>query len=230
MLHAAQPLGAPDALLTVWGAELRVMARHDNCTGIQVTRDSNRRAALIFPHNHSSSTQPHNTMHTMRIKAFTAYWAVKTSSAFILVAPLVLSAGAQTPVAAPPTPAKEAIDSRKAVFTLIGGSFRPIAEILRGNAAYESVDVGKYTTRVSLLTNFLVDAFPDASKNGDTRAKPEIWSNRADFDKKLKDFHDHALALSQLAARPEGATDAFKTAARTVAQDCKRCHDDYRIK
>jgi cytochrome c556 len=48
--------------------------------------------------------------------------------------------------------------------------------------------VGKYATRVSFLTGLLVEAFPDVSKSGDTQAKPEVWSNRADFDKRVKDF------------------------------------------
>ncbi len=92
------------------------------------------------------------------------------------------------------------------------------------------MNVGKYATRVSFLTTFLSDAFPEVSKIGDTRAKAQIWSQRADFDRKVKEFHDHALALSEVAARPEGNSDAFKSAARAVAQDCKSCHDDYRNK
>lgn len=36
--------------------------------------------------------------------------------------------------------------------TLIGNNFRPIAEILRSNSTYESVDVTKYSARVAFLT------------------------------------------------------------------------------
>jgi cytochrome c556 len=168
--------------------------------------------------------------HIMRRKDFSAPWAIKAGCAFILAAPFSVAAVAQTPPAAAPNLAKQAIENRKAVFTLIGNNFKPIGEILRGNSTYESVDVGKYATRVSFLTGLLVEAFPDVSKSGDTQAKPEVWSNRADFDKRVKDFGDHAVALSQTVAQGGGNSDAFKAAARAVAQDCKGCHDSYRNK
>ena len=135
---------------------------------------------------------------------------------------------AQTAPEPPPNLARQAIENRKAVFTLIGNSFRPIAEILRGNATYESVDVSKYSTRVTFLTSLLPEAFPDVSKSGDTQAKPEVWSSRADFDKRVKEFSDHTGVLSRVIAQGGGNSDAFKAAARAVAQDCKGCHDNYR--
>jgi cytochrome c556 len=149
---------------------------------------------------------------------------------FILATTFAAGALAQTAPAPPPNLAKQAIENRKAVFTLVGNNFKPIGEILRGNSTFESVDVGKYATRVAFLTGLLVEAFPEVSKTGDTQAKPEIWSNRADFDKRVKDFSDHASALSQVVAQGGGNSDAFKTAARAVAQDCKGCHDNYRNK
>ena len=158
--------------------------------------------------------------------------STRAGCAFILATALGSAVLAQTAPAPAPPPnlAKQAIENRKAVFTLIGNNFKPIGEILRGNSTYESVEVGKYVTRVSFLTGFLVEAFPEVSKSGDTQAKSEIWSNRTDFDKRVKDFGDHASALSQVVAQGGGNSDAFKTAARAVAQDCKGCHDNYRNK
>jgi cytochrome c556 len=154
----------------------------------------------------------------------------RAGCAFILGTAFAAAALAQTVPAPPPNLAKQAIDNRKAVFTLIGNNFKPVGEILRGNSTYESVDVGKYALRVAFLTGLLVEAFPEVSKTGDTQAKPEIWSTRADFDKRVKDFGEHASALSQVVAQGGGNSDAFKTAARAVAQDCKGCHDNYRNK
>jgi cytochrome c556 len=150
-----------------------------------------------------------------------------TSILIAFLAPTVL---AQTTPETPPNAAKQAIENRKAVFRLIGANFRPIGEILKGNAKYESVDVGKSATRVAFLASFLSESFSEVSKTGDTQARPEIWSNRADFDKRETDFVAHTIALSQLVARGGGDTDAFKAAARAVVQDCKGCHDNYREK
>jgi cytochrome c556 len=155
---------------------------------------------------------------------------VRAGFGLILAVPFASMIVAQTAPEPPPNLARQAIENRKAVFTLIGNNFRPIAEILRGNATYESADVSKYSTRVAFLTNLLPEAFPDVSKSGDTQAKPEVWSSRPDFDKRVKDFSDHAVGLSRVIAQGGGNSDAFKAAARAVAQDCKGCHDNYRSK
>jgi cytochrome c556 len=149
---------------------------------------------------------------------------------FFLVAPFASVVVAQTTPEPPPNLARQAIENRKAVFTLIGNNFRPIAEVLRGNSTYESVDVSKYSARVAFLANFLAEAFPEGSKSGDTQAKPEVWSSRPDFDKRVKDFSDHVVVLSRVVAQGGGNGEAFKVAARAVAQDCKGCHDNYRNK
>ncbi|SEQ16708.1 Cytochrome c556 [Solimonas aquatica] len=142
-------------------------------------------------------------------------------SAGLSAAALAQSAGG------PPTPAKQAIDARKAIFTLTGANFKPLGDVLGGRAGYDAAEAKKRATRVAFLTTLLPEAFPDISATGETRAKPEIWSERADFDQRLKDYLDHTEALAAAADKGEAA---FKTAAAAVAQDCKGCHDKYRSK
>ena len=55
-----------------------------------------------------------------------------------------------------------------------------------------------------------------------------MWSDHADFDKKLKDFQAHAADPAEVNAKEKGATDAFKAAVAALAQDCKGCHDTYK--
>ena len=147
-----------------------------------------------------------------------------------------LSAAAQTPApappaaGAPPTPASQAIAVRKAIYTLIGANFKPIGDALKGTTTYDSAELVKRATRVAYFAGLVQEAFPDVSANGDTKAKPEIWSNRTDFDRRLKDFQTHAQSLVQVAANETPSSDAFKAAAGAVAQDCKGCHDNYRVK
>jgi cytochrome c556 len=57
-----------------------------------------------------------------------------------------------------------------------------------------------------------------------------VWTNRADFDKRLKDFQAHAAALVQVNATEKGATDGFKAAVIALGEDCKGCHDTYKVK
>lgn len=145
----------------------------------------------------------------------------------------VFSSTADAQTAAPaPSPSKQAIEARKAAFVLIGQNFRPVGDALQGKAPYDAEQIRKRTARVAFLAELLPETFPDVSNVGEpgTRTKPEAWSNRVDFDKKLKGFREHSAALAQVAARENSASDAFKAAATAVAQDCKSCHDDYRTK
>lgn len=159
-------------------------------------------------------------MSTLRVSlCVTALATVLTASAF-----------AQAPPS--PSPAKRAIDERKAIFTLVGSNFRPIGEQLQGRGSLDANEARKRAERLAFIASLAVDAFPDISNVGEasTRAKAEIWSKRGDFDKALADFVKHSQALAQAAATQPLASDAFKSAAGAVAQDCKSCHDTFRSK
>jgi len=152
--------------------------------------------------------------------------------AFVGAAALV-SVGAQTPPA--PNPAKQAVELRQATYKLIGANFKPIGDVLQGRAAYAATDVKKRATRVAFLSELANENFPDISNTGlpNTKAKADIWSERADFDKRLAEFAQHARALAQVAAQDSQdklGGDAFKSAAGALAQDCRGCHDKYREK
>jgi cytochrome c556 len=149
----------------------------------------------------------------------------------VIAAAMALSVAAQT--AAPTaSPSKQAIEARKAAFVLIGQNFKPIGDALQGKVPYDQTQVRKRAERVAFLASLLPESFPDVSNVGEpgTRTKPDAWTNRADFEKKLKEFSEHSATLAQVVAREGSASDAFKTAATAVAQDCKSCHDSYRVK
>jgi len=128
--------------------------------------------------------------------------------------------------------AKQAIEIRQAAFTLIGNSFRPIGEASQGKIEYNQADIQSRANRILVLTDFLDHSFPEASNLGDpaTKAKAEVWTKKADFDKELKKFKDDVASLVKVAATETTATDAFKASAGAVAKDCKSCHEGFKAK
>jgi len=134
--------------------------------------------------------------------------------------------------APPPSPAKVALENRKAAYTLIGNNFRWFGGVVRGNVAYDNAEALKRAQRIVFLSALPGENFPEGSSfpEPESKAKPEVWTNRADFDKKLSDFQTHAAALLDVVGKEKGATEPFKAAVAAVAQDCKGCHDDYRVK
>jgi cytochrome c556 len=145
------------------------------------------------------------------------------------------NAPAPAPAAAPAggaNAARQAADVRKSIFKLIGANFRPLGAILKDGGPYDAAEVNKRITRVLFLSGLLNEAFPENSNIGepDTKAKPEVWTKHAEFQKSLKDFQDHLVALSDINEKDKGLTDSFKTALGVVAQDCKSCHDEFKLK
>lgn len=131
-----------------------------------------------------------------------------------------------------PNPGKQAVAVRKAAYTLIANSFKPLGDAAQGKAEYNQADIQKRANRIVMLTEFLDGAFPEASNLGepDTKAKADVWTNKAEFDKKLKDFQEHAAALAKVAATEKTASDAFKEAFGNLAKDCKGCHESFKTK
>jgi cytochrome c556 len=74
------------------------------------------------------------------------------------------------------------------------------------------------------------DAFPDVSKDGKTKAKPEIWTDTTGFAKAMKEFGDSSAALAALVKTDHTNSAAFKAAAGKVGEACKGCHDNFRAK
>jgi len=141
-------------------------------------------------------------------------------------------AQAAAPAAGGANAARQAVDVRKSIFKLIGANFRPLGALLKDGGPYDAADVNKRITRVLFLSGFLNEAFPEISNVGepDTKAKPEVWTKHAEFEKQLKQFQEHLIALSDVNDKEKSFTEPFKTALGTVAQDCKACHDDFKLK
>jgi cytochrome c556 len=130
-----------------------------------------------------------------------------------------------------PSPADQAINYRKALYTVLSGNFSPLGGVLQGRAEFNGATAPRQAERAAQIAAMLIDAYPDISKTGNTKAKAEIWSNRAEFDKLNKSLADHTAALAAVLKKDSKSASAeFKTAATAVAQDCKDCHDKFRSK
>ncbi len=166
------------------------------------------------------------------------FWRLAAGCAAVVLAGIVaFSVDAQT-AAGPPAgkraieAGRRAIEARKAIYILLETYFGPLGNVVKGSTQYNEVEVEKRLLRVAFLANLLSvdETYPEMSNLGkaETKAKPDVWANRSDFEKKLKEFQDHVASVVQVNAMEKRATDAFKAAVIAVAQDCKGCHDTFR--
>lgn len=70
------------------------------------------------------------------------------------------------------------------------------------------------------------DAWPAGSDKGETKAKANIWSDRAGFDKLGKE--SYAAALAMVEAAKTGDQGKSVAAFKTLGGTCKACHEEYR--
>lgn len=67
--------------------------------------------------------------------------------------------------------------------------------------------------------------FAESTRNAQSRARPEVWLNRPDFNAKADAFAQSTKALAAAAAAED--KDAFASALASVGGACKGCHDSY---
>jgi len=124
------------------------------------------------------------------------------------------------------------VENRRAAYQLIGNSFRYFGAVAKGTTPYDEAEATRRAARIALLASVPGESFPEGSNVGEpeSKAKAEIWSDRAEFDKKLKAFEADAARLAEVNAKEKGATEPLKAAVAALAQDCKGCHDLYKVK
>jgi cytochrome c556 len=72
----------------------------------------------------------------------------------------------------------------------------------------------------------LGNAFPTGSETGITKAKPNIWTERAKFDAAGKKSFEAATAMVE--AAKSGKADQAEAAFKALGGTCKACHDDFK--
>ena len=124
--------------------------------------------------------------------------------------------------------ADDPIVTRKALMKSVGASIKATAPMVKGEAPYDAVTAELAMRTVHAAAAGFGHYFPEGSDMGlETEASPKIWEDMAGFTAKLSGLETDAAAAIPAAA--EGA-DAFKGAFMKLTQNCKGCHEDYRIK
>jgi cytochrome c556 len=148
--------------------------------------------------------------------------------------PLILVAGAlagcatmDDPAPPPPQPtAQQIVAARQAAFHMSGAAMGNMRAAIERYAdpksqAYAARGVARWAQALPTL-------FPDGTRIvTPTRARPEIWANKADFDAKAAAYAAAAERLAEAAASGDKA--AFAEQHRVTAATCKACHDLYQV-
>jgi cytochrome c556 len=144
----------------------------------------------------------------------------------IAIAVLLVSATA-VPVVAQQTKIEDQIKYRRAAYTLMGLNMNNLGAMAQDKKPFSKDDAQKSADLVAILATVPKHYFGEGTDK-DTKAKPEIWAKRADFDAKMEKMNAETAKLPAVVRA--GDMGAFKKQVGDTSASCKACHDDYRAK
>ena len=137
------------------------------------------------------------------------------------------TATAAAPPAAAGASAADVIAGRQAAFNLSGVAMGAMKSAIDANAA---PNTQAFNSRaLARWAHTLPRMFPEgtgAEAGVPTKAKPEIWSDRAGFEAKAAEYAAAAERLNELARA--GDAPGFAAQWAVVRQTCQSCHTPYR--
>lgn len=151
------------------------------------------------------------------MKAFTCIAAAATL--------LALAAPASAQFAKP----EDAIKYRQSAMSVMGTHFGRLGAMANGRTPFDAkvaADNGEIVATMAKLPWAGFGAGTD--KGGNTKAKPEIWTEQAKFKEHGDKLQAETTKLA--AASKTGSLDSLKTAFAATADTCKACHDAFRNK
>ena len=104
-------------------------------------------------------------------------------------------------------------------------NFKPFVAVAKGEAEPLPALVGN-ANALEQISKRLMTLFPEGSTSDESRAKPEIWANWADFQQKVAAFQTAVPDL--VAAAKSGDKAKIGAAVKAVGGTCGACHKSYR--
>jgi cytochrome c556 len=137
----------------------------------------------------------------------------------VLMAGVAGAAQAQAPFAK----MEDAIKYRKNALFVMSQHFGRLGPVVKGERPYDKDEVAKNVAIAEQMSHLPWAGFVAGSDKGETRAKPEIWSDAAKYkvaaDKMMQEMDKLSVAAKS------GDLNAIKAQFGETAKTCKGCHD-----
>ncbi len=146
----------------------------------------------------------------------------RLSLAVLAVAGVVTALPAAAQFAKP----EDAVKYRKAAFTVMAAHFGRVGAMANGRVPFDAAAAQANMEVANTMAKLPFTAFGPGTDVGDTRAKPNIWSDNAKFTAAANKMVEEMGKLN--AAAKTGNLDQIKAAFSATAGSCKACHDAFR--
>jgi cytochrome c556 len=140
----------------------------------------------------------------------------------VLMAGVAATAQAQAPFAK----MEDAVKYRKNALFVMSQHFGRLGPVVKGERPYDKDEVARNVAIAEQMSHLPWAGFVAGSDKGETRAKPEIWTEAAKYKAASDKLEQEMGKLS--AAAKSGDLNAIKAQFGEVGKSCKGCHDAYR--
>ena len=144
----------------------------------------------------------------------------------IRIVAVCLTAATLLPAHAQFAKPEDAIKYRKASYTVMAAHFGRLGAMANGRMPYDAKAAAENAELVLTLAKLPWAAYGEGTDKGDTKAKPEIWTDKAKFNEYAEKMQAEMVKLT--VAAKTGNLDSIKVAAGAVGGSCKSCHDAFR--
>lgn len=151
-------------------------------------------------------------------------------SRLLLTLLTVTAAAFSVPAQAQFAKPEDAIKYRKAAFTVMGAHIGRVGAMVQGKAPFDAKLAAENIAIAAAVVKLPYTAFGADTDLGDTKAKPEIWKEKAKFDAAAQKANVEMAKLAEATRSGSFTLDQLKAAFGPVGQSCKECHDAYRAK
>lgn len=120
---------------------------------------------------------------------------------------------------------ENAIKYRQSAMFMMAQNFGRVAGMASGKMPFDAKVAADSAAVAEFMSRLPWEGFGPGTDVGKTRAKPEIWTNKAKFDDYAKKMQAEMAKLAM--AAKSGNLDGIKLAVKATGAACESCHDDF---
>lgn len=124
------------------------------------------------------------------------------------------------------TKAEDAIKYRQSAFSVMEQHFATLGAMAAGKAPFDAKLAAENADILAVLGTLPWAGFGPGTEGG--KSKPAIWTEKAKFDTKQKEFGEAAGKLVE--AAKSGDLDRLKASFGPAFESCKSCHKEFKNK
>ena len=112
---------------------------------------------------------------------------------------------------------------------VIGTHMERLGAVAKGERPFDPAAVQADANVILVLSKLPFSAFGEGTDRGNhTKAKKEVWSDRAKFDDDARKMQAEVVKLDEAAKTADIAK--LRTQVGETGKSCKACHDDFRAR